>query len=149
MNKKEWLFLGMNKAIEAAQKGFLLGEIPIGASAYMGSQWIISTHNEVESLKKPWAHAELMLLETLHKMYQVKYFPHITVYVTLEPCALCWHALFLARIKQIVFGAYNAKYGCFLQRHAIFEKNDLNIIGGVQELQCTQILSDYFHILRK
>jgi tRNA(adenine34) deaminase len=138
----------MEKAIKAAYKAFDKGEVPVGA-AIIRSNKIISCHyNQVETLKTPLAHAELLAIYQAQKKLKTKYLDNCDIYVTLEPCAMCSYAISLSRIRRIYFGAYDIKNGGIEHGQMIFKFNQCNhvpeIIGGIQEKACKNLLKLFF-----
>lgn len=101
----------MRRALEEAQLAFDEGEIPIGAVITDGKSVIASAHNMVERLCDISAHAEMIALSAASLHFRSKYLPQCTLYVTIEPCAMCMGALRWSQIGRIVFGAEDAKAG--------------------------------------
>lgn len=101
----------MRRALEEAQLAFDEGEIPIGAVITDGKSVIASAHNMVERLCDISAHAEMIALSAASLHFRSKYLPQCTLYVTIEPCAMCMGALRWSQISRIVFGAEDTKAG--------------------------------------
>lgn len=101
----------MRRALEEAQLAFEEGEIPIGAVITDGKSVIASAHNMVERLCDISAHAEMIALSAASLHFRSKYLPQCTLYVTIEPCAMCMGALRWSQIGRIVFGAEDTKAG--------------------------------------
>lgn len=101
----------MRRALEEAQLAFDEGEIPIGAVITDGKSVIASAHNMVERLCDISAHAEMIALSAASLHFRSKYLPQCTLYVTIEPCAMCMGALRWSQIGRIVFGAEDTKAG--------------------------------------
>jgi tRNA(adenine34) deaminase len=125
------------------------GEVPIAASVIAGDGTVLATaHNEVEMRKDATAHAELLALQAAMKLRGEKYLEDCTLYVTLEPCAMCAQAISLVKIKKLVFGAYDAKGGGVDHGARVFSQSTCHhapeVIGGVQEKECAQLLMDFF-----
>ena len=95
----------MDLAIKIAKKGALLNEIPVGAVLVHGiKNKVLSVHhNEVYNKKNPLKHAELLVINEACELNQSRYLDHATIYVTLEPCAMCAAAISEARIKKLYF----------------------------------------------
>ena len=139
----------MEKLITFAQKAATLGEVPIAAMVTNANGEIIATaHNEVEIRADATAHAELLALQAAMKQRGEKYLADCTLTVTLEPCAMCAQAISLAKIKKLVFGAYDAKGGGVEHGARVFAQSTCHhapeIIGGVMEKECGQLLSEFF-----
>lgn len=101
----------MRRALEEAQLAFDEGEIPIGAVITDGKSVIASARNMVERLCDISAHAEMIALSAASLHFRSKYLPQCTLYVTIEPCAMCMGALRWSQIGRIVFGAEDTKAG--------------------------------------
>ena len=101
----------MRQALEEAQLAFDEGEIPIGAVVVCRGQIIARAHNEVERLKDPTAHAELLAITAATEYMGGKFLSDCQLYVTVEPCVMCAGALFWARLGEIIYGAGEEKFG--------------------------------------
>lgn len=139
----------ISQLIPLAQKAAALGEVPIAAMVTDAAGNIISMHhNEVEMRKDATAHAELLALQAAMKTRGEKYLEDCTLTVTLEPCAMCAQAISLAKVKKLVFGAYDAKGGGVEHGARVFAQatchSQPEVIGGVMEKECGAILSDFF-----
>lgn len=95
----------MRQALEEARLAFEEGEIPIGAVVVCRGQIIARAHNEVERLKDPTAHAELLAITAATEYMGGKFLSDCQLYVTVEPCVMCAGALFWARLGEIIYGA--------------------------------------------
>ncbi|MEO0083176.1 MAG: tRNA adenosine(34) deaminase TadA, partial [candidate division WOR-3 bacterium] len=107
MNHEHW----MHEALLEAQKAFDQNEVPIGAVVVKENRIIGRGYNQTESLNDPTAHAEIIAISAAANYLHSWRLTNATVYVTLEPCLMCTGALILARIKRLVFGAYDKKFG--------------------------------------
>jgi len=96
----------MREALKEAQKAFEYGEVPIGAIIVANNKIISKAHNEVERLKDPTAHAEMIAIATALEFFNNKYLDHCTLYVTIEPCPMCAGALSLTRISKIIYADF-------------------------------------------
>lgn len=126
-----------------------MGEVPIAAMVMDAAGNIISmAHNEVEMRKDATAHAELLALQAAMRIRSEKYLEDCTLYVTLEPCAMCAQAISLAKIKKLVFGAYDAKGGGVEHGARVFAQATCHhtpeVIGGVMEKECAALLTAFF-----
>lgn len=101
----------MRQALLEAEKAFDAGEVPIGAVLVMQDRIITRTHNQVERLHDPTAHAEVLAVTAACDYIGAKYLPEATLYITLEPCLMCSGALYWSKIGRIVFGASDPKNG--------------------------------------
>ena len=103
----------MDKALEQANKALLANEVPIGAVLVDNStnEIIASSHNLINSLNNSIFHAEILVINESCKKRKSKFLKKTTLFVTLEPCAMCAAALSEVRIDKIYFGAYDEKKG--------------------------------------
>lgn len=132
-------------AARAARKG----EVPIAAAVLGGDGTLLATaHNRVEKRQDATAHAELLALRKAMKIRGSKYLQDCTLYVTLEPCAMCAQAASLAKIKKIVYGAHDPKGGGVEHGARVFKQATCHhapeVIGGVNEAACAALLTDFF-----
>ncbi|MBX9889967.1 MAG: nucleoside deaminase [Amoebophilaceae bacterium] len=111
MNQPQADIFFMKEALKEAQAAALAGEVPIGAIIVSNKKIIARGHNQVEQLKDPTAHAEILAITAAANYFNSKYLTHATLYVTLEPCAMCSGALYWSHIQRIVFGAPDPKKG--------------------------------------
>ena len=142
----------MEVALDCARQSAARGEIPVGAVIVRHNTVIASAHNEREAQKNPLAHAEMLALQRAAKAIGDWRFDDCTLYVTLEPCPMCAGALLMARMGGIVFGAYDASYGCcgsiyLLPQDPAFHSSTV-CIGGVLETECSDLLTAFFKNLR-
>ncbi|WP_338330025.1 nucleoside deaminase [Commensalibacter sp. Nvir] len=143
----------MREALKCARMGLEKGEVPVGALVLSPTKEIIaSSHNYVETLQDPTAHAEILALKQASKLLKRKYLKDCTLVVTLEPCPLCASAAMLYRVGRIVFGAYDPKGGGIEHGARIFNRKQTlhrpEIIGGVEEHVNKQLLKEFFTNLR-
>ena len=145
MNKDEkW----MQIALEEAKKAESEGEVPVGAAMVKNNLLIGKAHNQPISKNDPTAHAEIQLLRIAGKALQNYRLLDTTLYVTLEPCNMCFGAMRNARIKRLVFGAYDHKLGIISSTKerlsSNFIDNNIEINGGILEDKCSLILKKFF-----
>ncbi|MCD8291303.1 MAG: nucleoside deaminase [Prevotella sp.] len=138
----------MRKALAEAEAAFAEGEIPIGAVIVCKDRIISRAHNLTETLHDVTAHAEMQAITAAANTLGGKYLDECTLYVTVEPCAMCAGAIGWAQIKRIVYGASDEKKG-----YRRFAPNTLHpkaeVISGVLEEECKKIMKDFFFTLRK
>ncbi|MFS0774491.1 tRNA adenosine(34) deaminase TadA [Neobacillus sp. 3P2-tot-E-2] len=143
----------MNEAIKEAIKAEVLAEVPIGAIVVLDGKIISRAHNLRESKQSAVAHAEILAIE--HACQQVGSWrlENASLYVTLEPCAMCSGAIILSRIKRVVYGAADPKGGCAGTFMNLLQDERFNhqseVTSGVLEEECGQLLSDFFRQLRE
>src|SRR5271170_879129 len=99
----------MRQALVEAEKAFALDEVPIGCVIVREDRIVAKGHNLTEQLKDATAHAEMMAITAASAALESRYLTETTLYVTIEPCPMCAGAIVLARIPQLVFGAYDPK----------------------------------------
>jgi tRNA(adenine34) deaminase len=138
----------MGHALREAEIALTIGEIPVGAVVVHDGRIIGRGHNQVEMLKDPTAHAEMIALTAACATLGDKFLEECTLYVTLEPCPMCAGASVWTRIKRIVYGAADPKAGACGSLFNIGSNNKLNhraeIIQGVREDECEAILKRFF-----
>ena len=141
----------MRRALTLAEECGANGEVPVGAVIVKNGEIIAEGRNMREVGKNALYHAEIEAIDNACKALGSWRLSGCDLYVTLEPCPMCAGAAINARIKTVYFGAYDAKAGSF---GSVEDFNRLNynhkveIIGGVMEKECEQILSDFFKNLR-
>jgi len=137
----------MQHALTLAQAAAGLGEVPVGAIIVDSAGALIATaHNEVESRRDPTAHAELLCIQRALSVRGDKFLEGCTLYVTLEPCAMCAGAIAHARLSRLVFGAYDPKSGGTDHgpRVLAHTHHQPEIIGGMMESDCAALLTRFF-----
>ena len=143
----------MKMAIEEAHLAIDKNEIPVGAVLVKDNKLIGQAHNRPIINHDPTAHAEIEVLRMAGKKLRNYRIPKSTLYVTLEPCAMCFGAMIHARIDRVVFGASDFKSGVCgstinLSTKSIFN-HQISVSGGVLEHECKNILQSFFKIKRK
>ena len=145
MNEDEkWMRIAIQEAIQAEKED----EVPVGAILVKDGLLIAKAHNQPISKNDATAHAEIQLIRFAGKELQNYRLNESTLFVTLEPCAMCFGAMLHARIKRIVFGAHDPKTGVFSSSQNITNTNLINnkiiVNGGVLENKCSQLLRTFF-----
>jgi len=142
----------MNYAFKEAEKAFDKEEIPVGCVIVFQNSIIAKTHNQVETLKDPTAHAEIIAITAAAEYLHSKQLAGCSMYVTLEPCAMCAGAIVLSKIENLFFGAYDLKSGaCGSVLNVTNNKSlnhNCNVMGGVMDVQCREILRCFFEARR-
>ena len=140
-------------AIEEAKRAIDGKDLPIAAVIVHNNQVIAKARNQVESLNDPTAHAEILAIRQATLALNSKYLTDCTMYVTLEPCSMCAGAIVLARLPELVFGASEPKTGACGSLYLIADDDRLNhqskIVAGIMELECSNLMKEYFRNLRK
>ena len=143
----------INSLIDLARQAADCGEVPIAAYIVAEDGSVLATaHNEVEQRCDATAHAELLAIQRACALRDTKYLVDCTLYVTLEPCAMCAQAASLAKIKKIVFGAYDPKGGGVEHGARLFQQPTCHhapeVVGGVMEAKCSALLKEFFQAKR-
>jgi tRNA(adenine34) deaminase len=141
----------MRKALIEAEKSRKKKEVPVGAVLVSGNNVLSRAHNEPIARSDPTAHAEITAIREACLKRQSYRLPDCDLYVTLEPCAMCLSAAVHARIRRLVFGAYDPKGGAVVSIMKFpFEKMNhrVEIKGGILADECGKILTDFFSTRR-
>ena len=138
----------MLMAIEQAQLAAQSGEVPVGAVLVRDGQVISKAFNKPIANHDPSAHAEMLALREAALADENYRIPGSTLYVTLEPCAMCSGAILHARIDRVVYGAQDPKTGAAGSVLDIFSSKQINhqtsVEGGIMSEECGQLLRDFF-----
>jgi len=142
----------MRAALEQAARATAIGEVPIGALLVRGGAILAQAHNYREVRQDPTAHAEMLVIREGAKALGSWRLTDTTLFVTLEPCAMCLGAMILARIPRVVFGARDPKAGACGSVLDFANESRLNhrveVVGGVLEEESQQLLKQFFKELR-
>lgn len=142
----------MRLALEEAGKAPAMGEIPIGAVIVREDRIIAKAHNYREVWQDPTAHAEIVAIRAAASALGSWRLTDTTLYVTLEPCAMCIGAIILARIPRLVFGAHDPKAGACGSVFDLSAESRLNhrviVTGGLLEQESQLMLQQFFQQLR-
>jgi len=143
----------MRLALAEAAVADAEGEIPVGAVAVKDGLVIGAGHNRREGAKDPTAHAELLAIQAAAKSVGAWRLSGVTLFVTLEPCAMCAGALVLARVDRLVFGTRDRKAGAVGSLMNLAQDPRLNhrmeVVEGVLAEECGALLTNFFRRLRK
>ena len=140
----------MTQALAEARAAKSRGEVPVGAVLVEAATGAVFARagNRVEELSDPTAHAEVLVIREATVARRDVRLPQCDLYVTLEPCALCATAIAYARLRKLVFGAYDPKGGGVDHGPRIFDQPTIHhapeVIGGVMETECAAILKGFF-----
>jgi len=139
----------MNLALDEARKAAAKGEVPVGAVVISKEGSVLGAgHNEPLAGHDPTAHAEIRALRRAALSRRNYRLIDCTIYVTMEPCIMCVGALICARIKRLVFGARDHRFGAVESMHRLLYDRRLNheveVIQGVLETECTNVLTSFF-----
>lgn len=140
----------MQKALNLAKISATQDEIPVGCLIVDSAtgEIITSTHNLSQHSEDATAHAEILAIRQACQILKQNRLWDMDMYVTLEPCTMCASAISFARIKNLYFGAYDEKGGAVINGVKFYEQKTChhkpNVVGGILEEKCSQILKDFF-----
>ena len=138
----------MQEALKEAQRALKEDEVPVGAVIVYKDRIIGRAHNQVERLKDPTAHAEMLAITSATNALNTKWLNDASLYVTIEPCSMCAGALVLARIKNLIYGADDPKAGGCGSVTNIINNKSLNhrikVQKGILEKECSSLLKEFF-----
>ena len=138
----------MLEALKEAKEAFEEDEVPVGAIIVSQKRIIAKAHNQIERLKDPTAHAEMIAITQAASTLGSKWLNEASIYVTIEPCSMCAGALVLARIKNIVYGAQDPKTGACGSVINIVNHQKLNhraaVKSGILKEECGLLLKEFF-----
>tara|TARA_A200000159_G_C7275179_1_gene319073 strand:- start:205 stop:696 length:492 start_codon:yes stop_codon:yes gene_type:complete len=143
----------MRLALQQAELAQSLGEVPVGAIAVAGGEVIGAGHNRLIVDHDPTAHAEMVALRSTGFAKQNYRLPEVTLYVTLEPCAMCAGAMIHARVQTLVFAAREPRAGAIRSQQRFFESDYLNhrvaVREGILAEESAGLLKAFFRQRRK
>jgi tRNA(adenine34) deaminase len=138
----------MGLAIRRAKEAAVRGEVPVGAIVVIDGELYSSGGNAREERNDPTAHAEVLAIRHAAEMCESWRLETATMYVTVEPCLLCTGAILLSRIRRVVYGCANPKGGAlrFAMEHrkTLGLNHEVEIVPGVAEFECAQLLKEFF-----
>jgi tRNA(adenine34) deaminase len=141
---ERWMRAAMALAREAGERG----EVPVGAIVVYGDEAIAQVANRTEQAQDPTGHAELLAIRQAAEARASWRLSGCTLYVTLEPCAMCAGAMVLSRLDRVVFGAWDPKAGMAGSVADLLRHPKLNhrpqVLGGVLETECGALLKEFF-----
>ena len=142
----------MQEAIDLAKEAEMIDEVPVGAVAVRDGVVIARAFNTRETSKCATHHAEILAIEKACEALGGWRLPGVTLYVTMEPCAMCAGAIVNARIERVVYGAKDFRFGAFgsaLDLNEAGLNHKPEVVGGVMGDECADMLSMYFKNKRK
>ncbi len=143
----------MNEALKEAKKALEIGEIPVGGVLVDNktNKIISRNYNQVNKFNNAIKHCEInLIIDTCEKLKQ-KYLDKMTMFITLEPCAMCASAISEVHIENLYFGAYDEKNGGIEKIRIAFERENIfkpNVYGGIMEEKCSKLIKSFFKKLR-
>lgn len=149
MNNDEYF---INEAIKEAKKAYDKGEVPVGCLVVIDGKVIARSHNLRRSKSDATQHAEIIAISKACKKLNRWILDDATLYVTLEPCAMCAGAILQSRIKKVVFGAHEPKFGCCGSIMNLLDNPQFNhqteVVSGVMEKEVESMMKNFFKELR-
>jgi len=143
----------MREALRLAQMAADAGEVPVGAILVRKGQVIGRGFNQPVRSHDPSAHAEICALRDAGQVVGNYRLPDATLYVTIEPCTMCYGAIIHARVKRLVFGAAEPRYGAVISGQKLLENGHFNhrpdVLSGVLETECSQMMKQFFAVKRQ
>ena len=146
------MFKFMKEALNLAKEAEKMGEVPVGAVIVKDGEIIGKGKNTRETENNPVGHAEINAILDASKNLGSWRLDGCEMYVTLEPCAMCMGALINSRIKKITFGAFDLKAGAcgsVVNLNNFAFNHHPELLGGIMEDECGEILTEFFKKLRK
>ncbi|MGD9605728.1 MAG: tRNA adenosine(34) deaminase TadA [Bacilli bacterium] len=143
----------MRKAILQAKKAYAKKEVPVGCVLVKEGKIIASAYNQRESKRSSLAHAEMLAIAKASKKLHDWVLEDVTMYVTLEPCLMCTGAIFQSRIKKVVYGAKEPKFGALgsvldLSKESKFN-HQIEVSKGLFQDEISQMMKSFFKELRQ
>ena len=149
MTDGEAIALALAEAQAAAERG----EVPVGAVIIHEGETLAEAHNETEHRADPTAHAEVLAIQHALRQGHAARLLESTLYVTLEPCAQCAGAIVLARLRRVVFGAFDQRAGMVGSVHDLLRHPRLNprpeVVSGLRAEACGELLKGFFRSKRQ
>ena len=143
----------MKEAIKEAQKAAALDEVPVGCVIVVEDKIVARSHNLRQTKKNALGHAEIIAINKACKKLNRWILDDATIYCTLEPCIMCSGAILQARIKRLVYGASEPKFGCAGSVLNILEENNFNhqveVTRGIMKEENSNMLTSFFKTLRE
>jgi len=136
----------MKKALQEANYAFFKDEVPVGCVIVHNNKIISRSSNMVELLNDSTAHAELIAITSAQNNLNSKNLENCTLYTTLEPCMMCYGAIYWSKIRTIVYGASDQKRG--FSNNIVNVDRDIKIIKGVLEAESKDLLNSFFKKIR-
>lgn len=145
MTDRDW----MQYAIKEAKRAYDKNEVPVGAVVVKDQTIVSQAHNVCVTMNDPLAHAEMLALKEAHA--KLGTLDGCTLYVTLEPCAMCAGAMIHMRLSRLVYGAFDPVCGCCGSKIDLTDRwfdHETETIGGISEQECASLLKGFFRTLR-
>jgi len=138
----------MRRALDLAREAAAAGEVPVGAVITLGDDIIVERRNAMRGSNDPTAHAEMEAIRAAAARLGTSRLDECTLWVTLEPCAMCAAAISVARIKALRFAAEDPKGGGVVHGPRIFAQPTCHhrpdVLGGIGEAESSEMLREFF-----
>ena len=143
----------MLEALKEAELAALEDEVPIGCVIVKNNQIITRAHNQRDKSNNPLGHAETLAIKTASEVLNDWQLVDTELYVTIEPCLMCAGAIIQSRIPKVIYGAPDLKGGAFGGSLNVLDAKNLNhypeVVSGILEKECSDIIKNYFKSKRK
>jgi tRNA(adenine34) deaminase len=153
MTPHEYDEFWMRRALDAARAAQRLDEVPIGAVIVSGGELVAIAGNRTRTDTDPTAHAEIIALRQAARAIGNYRLTDAVLYATIEPCAMCAGALVQARVRRLVYGAADERFGAVRTQFQLCDHSSLNhqmeIVSGVLEEECRALMQQFFRARRK
>lgn len=150
MNQNE---IYMLEALKEAELAAQEDEVPIGCVIVKSNQIIARAHNQRDKSNNPLGHAETLAIKKASEVLNDWQLVGTELYVTIEPCLMCAGAIIQSRIEKVIYGAPDLKGGAFGSSLNVLDAKNINhhpeVVGGILEKECTEIIKSYFKSKRK
>jgi len=144
----EHVYKFMFSALTEAEKALELDEIPVGAVVVHSNRIIGRAYNQVELLKDPTAHAEMIAITSASNHLKTKFLDDCDIYVTIEPCVMCAGAILLSRFRNVYFGTFEPKFGAAGSLYNLLEDSKYNhtlkVFSGIYAEESKNLIQNYF-----
>ncbi len=138
----------MGEALKEARKALDDGEVPVGAVVVCQKKIIARSHNQSERLHDSTAHAEMLAVTSASNYLGSKYLDECTLYVTLEPCAMCAGALHWSQLQKLVYGAEDVQRGFHLVKSPLLHPKT-EVVKGINQKECGELIDRFFRMIRE
>ena len=138
----------MREALKEAQKAFEAGEVPVGAVVACQNKIIARAHNQTEQLTDATAHAEMLAVTAAANYLGSKYLTECTLFVTLEPCAMCAGALHWVQLQKLVYGADDLQRGFSLVKSPLLHPRT-EVKKGLRQEESKELINRFFKRIRE
>lgn len=139
----------MELALSLAQIAGKAGDVPVGAVVVKDGKVIASAYNKKNKKRNAIMHAEIIAINKACKKLKDFRCEDCDIYVTFEPCVMCYGAILSARFKNLYFGAYDRRFGTVKQLENLPFNHKINVVGGIMENECALVLTQFFEDLRR